>query len=338
MKRFFWAFGVLLIGAIAFFWGLLEYTYRYSFKNHHASTVLIPKGSSLENIASRLKEAGVIDQPFFLIWNARLRGLYPSLKAGEYVFPGGCTVEEILNLLISGKTVLRKFTAIEGHTTRQIIQVLNQTKGLEGVISEALPEGCFYPETYYFSYGDQRQTLVERMRQAQQKHLEHLWNGRDSGLLLKDKKELVIVASIIEKETALPEERSHVAGVFYNRLRVHMRLQSDPTVLYGLHVTQDVPLNTVLRRDDLAKPSPFNTYLNQGLPPTPICNPGWSSLYATVHPVKTKDLYFVADGEGGHIFSPSYEIHKRHHQTYRRLRASQRQRGLDPHEKNVKEK
>ena len=216
--------------------------------DHCEHTVIIPKGVSLSKIATILAEQKIIDVPCYFSWNARLKFLHTSIKAGEYAFPSERTIESVLSLLISGKTVIRKFTAIEGKTMRDIIADLNQTGGLEGEILTLPEEGYLYPETYHFSYGDQRQMIVDRMIKTHQKHLQDLWNSRDSNLPLSSARDALILASIVEKETHLDKERPRIAGIFYNRLRLRMRLQSDPTVLYGLYRTEGTSLNRSLSR------------------------------------------------------------------------------------------
>lgn len=325
LKRTFLGFFFLGLCIVAGFVVFLDKKYKAPTGDHHDHTIVIPKGASLDQIAAVLGEHNIIDDLFYFSWNARLRGLHASIKAGEYAFPKERTLENVLSLLIAGKTVVRKFTAIEGQTTKDIIMVLNRTEGLEGEIVTLPAEGYLYPETYHFSYGDQRQMIVDRMIKTHQKHLQDLWAGRDQTLPLSSPRDALILASIVEKETHLEKERLRVAGLFYNRLRLGMRLQSDPTVVYGLYRTAGVSLNHSLSREDLDKPNLFNTYLHSGLPPGPICNPGFSSLYAVLHPEKTDALYFVTDGTGGHVFSSTYEEHKRHHRALRLRRQKAQQ-------------
>ncbi len=309
-------------GLIVFF----QQSYKSLTGDQQEHTIVIPKGASLDKISVMLGKHKIIDHSFLFVWNARLRKLHARLKAGEYIFPKNRTLESVLMLLVSGKTVVRKFTAVEGRTVREIITALNQAEGLEGKIDFVPKEGELYPETYYFSYGEQRQDLVMRMVKAQQKHLKKLWKERDSNVPLSSAQDALILAAIIEKETRIPEERARIAGLFYNRLRLGMRLQSDPTVLYGLYRAFGLPLNRPLSRAELDISTLFNTYLHSGLPPEPICSPGFSSLHAALHPEKTEMLYFVVDGTGGHIFSSTYEEHKRHHQTLRARRQKETQK------------
>ncbi len=285
-------------GLIVFF----QQSYKSLTGDQQEHTIVIPKGASLDKISVMLGKHKIIDHPFLFVWNARLRKLHARLKAGEYIFPKNRTLESVLMFLVSGKTVVRKFTAVEGRTVREIITALNQAEGLEGKIDFVPKEGELYPETYYFSYGEQRQDLVMRMVKAQQKHLKKLWKERDSNVPLSSAQDALILAAIIEKETRIPEERARIAGLFYNRLRLGMRLQSDPTVLYGLYRAYGLPLNRPLSRAELDISTPFNTYLHSGLPPEPICSPGFSSLHAALHPEKTEMLYFVVDGTGGISF------------------------------------
>ncbi len=295
----------------------LHYTYKAYTGDFYAHTVIIPPGSSLEKIATILRDHKIIDNRWSFIWNARLRRLYASLKSGEYLFPSQRSLETVLMLLVEGKTVVHKFTAVEGQTVQEIVDNVSKAKELQGRITNLPSEGELYPDTYYFSYGDQRQALINRMIKAHQTKLKALWQVRDRSIPFSSPQEAVILAAIIEKETPIEGERPYIAGLFYNRLRLGMPLQSDPTVLYGLYRLNGLPLNRELSRSELSIPTPFNTYLFVGLPPEPICNPGFSSIEAALHPKRTDSLYFVADGTGGHVFSSTYEEHKRHHQALR---------------------
>ncbi len=230
----------------------------------------------------------------------------------------------VVGILQTGKTVVRRITVAEGLTVAEVMDRLYQTEGLEGDITTRVSEGTLLPETYHFSYGDSRDAMVLRMRTAMDKAFEELWNRRARNLPYETAADALVMASIIEKETARADERARVAGVFVNRLRRGMRLQSDPTVVYG--VTDGTgALGRPIRRSDLNNPHPFNTYVHKGLPPKPIANPGRASIEAALNPAATDDLYFVADGEGGHAFARTLTEHNRNVARWRRLTKKQRE-------------
>jgi UPF0755 protein len=202
-----------------------------------------------------------------------------------------------------------------------VVAILNKAYGLIGPVTAIPPEGSLLPETYRYSYGDTRAEMIKRMSRAMDDELDTLWKGRDEGLPFHSPDEAVILASLVEKETAVPAERSRIAAVFLNRLKKGMRLQSDPTVVYA--ITQSGPLGRGLTRQDLDIASPYNTYQVAGLPPGPIANPGKEALYAVMHPLKTQDLYFVADGTGGHTFATTLEEHNANVRKWRKIRDGQ---------------
>jgi len=278
----------------------------------------------LEVIASKLTRAGVLSVPLVFRLGARLTGADKRLRAGEYAFAARISPRQTVALLESGKTVVRRLTVVEGLTTAEIIAQLRATDGLEGDLGPLPMEGTLLPETYHFSFGDTRPAIVERMAEAMRAALDDAWAARNRELPLKAPESVLILASIIEKETAVPQERARVAGVFINRLRKGMKLQSDPTVVYGLTKGKG-PLGRPLTRVDLRTPSPYNTYLIAGLPPTPISNPGLASITAALNPARTDDLYFVADGSGGHVFARTLSEHNRNVARWRKWRAEQLQ-------------
>jgi UPF0755 protein len=301
--------------ASAFF--LLSYVAKVG--DDQAHTVIIPRHTSLNQIAEILKQHHVIsvDIPFKL-WAYILSPLC-SLKAGEYEFLPPHRLSTIISRLQQGDSIVHRFTVIEGHTSSEIVKQLQNLPSLQGEC--ALPEeGTLLPETYHFSYGEKRCDLIKRMQKAFQKEAQKLWEIRSVALPYKSVEEAVTLASLVEKETALPEERPRVAAVFLNRLRAGMPLQCDSTVLYGLYRGQGLLLNRHLSKAELKMPTPYNTYLNKGLPPHPICNPGLASLRAVFFPIETKELYFVANGEGGHEFSETYKTHSKHHKAWRKIR------------------
>jgi len=291
------------------------------------TSVVIPRGASGQAIGAALVDAGVAaDTRLFAI---AVRFLAPDrpLRAGEYAFSAEVSLRDVVAKLQAGETVVRRVTIAEGLTTREILTVIAATDGLAGPVPEPsdLGEGALLPETYHFSLGDTRVELIGRMSAAREAALARLWATRKDDLPLATPAEALILASIVERETAVPTERARVAGVFINRLIRGMRLQSDPTVAYGLE-TDGGPLDRPLRRADLGVDHPYNTYVHRGLPPGPIANPGLASIAAVLNPDETDDLYFVADGTGGHAFARTLAEHNRNVARWRRIQREQRAR------------
>lgn len=284
--------------------------------------VLIPRGAGVEEIAVRLMEAGAIGEPRVFALGAWIEGTFRQFKWGEFEFPARASPQQIAEHIVLGRTIQRRLTIPEGLTNRQVVQLVAKAEGLEGDVVPR-PEGTLMPDTWFYSWGDSRDRLVERQRQAMTRLLQELWRQRAPNLPLKSPQEALILASIVEKETAIPEERPRVAAVYINRLRRGMRLQADPTVVYGINDGAG-PLDRPITRADLETPHAWNTYLIDGLPPTPIANPGRASIEAVLKPAQTDELYFVADGAGGHVFARTLADHNRN---VERLRALERQRG-----------
>lgn len=314
----------LLLGAAGFGawrWALLQLDAAGPAKAETA--VVIPRGASSGTIAERLAAGGIVaDQRFFLLGLALVPG--SPLRAGEFAFPAGVSIREAIAILRSGRTVQRRLTVPEGLTVAQVLGLVEEAEGLIGTVDTVPPEGMLLPETWAYSWGDTRASVVRRMTEAMERALAEAWAARAPNLPLASAREALILASIIEKETGVADERAKVAGVFVNRLRRGMPLQSDPTVIYavtGGAGTLDRPIS----RADLAFDHPVNTYRNRGLPPLPIAAPGRASLMAAVRPAETDALYFVADGTGGHVFSRTLEEHNR---AVARWRQIERERGL----------
>jgi UPF0755 protein len=267
---------------------------------------LLRPGSGLFGIAHALKQAGVIRSSLLFAGFAEATGAARNMMAGEYDFPSQGSLARVVKTIRDGRVVRHAVTIPEGYTSRQVVQVLLAAPELSGSVTPP-PEGSILPETYLVTRGERRMAVLTRMREARDRLLAKLWNRRRTGLAYQTPEQAVIVASMIEKETALSSERAHVAAVFLNRLAAGMRLESDPTVVYGL--TGGLPLGHGLRVSELESASPYNTYRVAGLPPTPIDNPGRAALEAALDPAPNDDLYFVADGSGGHVFSRTLEAH-----------------------------
>jgi UPF0755 protein len=273
-------------------------------------TLVIERGATLNRISRQLVDGGVVSSVFVFRFGTRFEGVNTRLKAGEYLFPPGITPREVAALLASGRTVIRRLTVPEGLTTQQVVSLVQSAEGLEGEVGAAPAEGELLPQTYFYSWGDGRRTMMDRLKRAMGETMSELWAARASDLPLKSVSEAVILASIVEKETSKPEERPRIAAVFLNRLKKGMRLQADPTVIYGITAGKG-PLDRALSRADLDTKHRWNTYVIDGLPATPIANPGRASLLAVLNPIKTEELYFVADGSGGHLFAKTLDDHNK---------------------------
>ena len=278
-----------------------------------STVVVIPRGEGVSAIAERLERDGVIaDRRIFMtsiLYFMYLKGA-GSLKAGEYEFRKYATMRSVLDILVEGKSIEHKVTLAEGLTSFQIVEKLRAHPELKGEITEIPPEGSLLPDTYRFGSNDTRQDIIERMRTAQAKFLAKVWETRDQDIVVTTPEEALILASIVEKETGRADERPLIASVFENRLRKNMRLQSDPTIIYGLVAGQGA-LDHPIQQEEVDRETAYNTYKINGLPPTPIANPGRAAIEAVLRPAKTKDLYFVADGTGGHVFAPSLVEHNK---------------------------
>ena len=272
--------------------------------------VNIPRGLGIKDIAELLQREGVIDQPYVFMGGVIALKARGGLKHGEYQFTKHASLADVVDTIIDGKVVQHSLTVAEGLTSEQIVAKLLETDALAGPIKEIPREGTLLPETYKFTRGMTREQILQRMAQAHQRVLQEVWEHRLPDLPIKTPDQLVILASIVEKETGKPDERSRVAAVFVNRLKSRMRLQSDPTIIYGLTGGKG-SLGRPIMKSEIEQPTPYNTYVIDGLPPGPIANPGRASLEAAANPARTKDLYFVADGNGGHVFSETYEQHQK---------------------------
>ena len=288
--------------------------------------VNIPERSGVTDIADVLQREGVIDSNrIAFIGSVFALKARSDLKPGEYLFQKQASLRDVIATIVGGKVVQHSVTVPEGLTSEQIIARLTENDIFTGTIREIPKEGSLLPETYKFPRGTPREQVIARMQQAQKRVLAEIWERRSSEAPVKTPEQLVTLASIVEKETGRPDERSRVAAVFTNRLRLKMRLQSDPTIIYGLVGGQGT-LGRPIRRSEIQQPSPYNTYVIDGLPPGPIANPGRASLEATANPARTRDLFFVADGSGGHTFTETYDQHQKH---VAKLRAIEREAQSD---------
>lgn len=291
-----------------------------------ARTITVAKGQGLREIARQLEREGVINQYWVFVGGVALHKQQNQLKAGEYVIPEHASMADIMGILVEGKAILHQVTIPEGHTSEQVVARLLEDPILTGEIDEIPAEGTLLPETYKFDRGTTRMQLIQRMQRAQAAALEEIWKRRLPDLPIQSPEELVILASIVEKETGRADERPRVAGVFINRLKKGMRLQSDPTILYGLYGGRAFFEYRTITRSELDAPNRYNTYQISGLPPTPIGNPGRAAMEAVANPSRTDELFFVADGTGGHIFAATLDDHNRNVAKWRELERQRRER------------
>ena len=312
---------VALAAAIALFFG----KQRFEATGPLAAdrVVNIPRGSGMRDIADILSREGVIDQPWLFVGGVLVLKAREDLKAGEYEFKAHSSMRDVVATIVEGKVVAHQVSIPEGLTSEQIVARLLQDDILAGDVKEIPREGSLLPDTYNFGRGVTREQMVVRMQQAEQHLVREIWEHRAPDLPLKTPEQLVILASLVEKETGKPEERTRVAAVFVNRLKQKMRLQSDPTIIYGL-VGGKGTLGRPIMKNEIEQPTPYNTYIIDGLPPGPIANPGRASLEAAANPARTRELYFVADGTGGHAFAETYEQHQKNVARLRSIESDQK--------------
>lgn len=299
----------------------------------HSAVTVIPRGEGVQEIAVRLEREGIVsDRRLFVAqylaqsMNTRFTGGKEiQLQAGEFEFRKQASLKDVLDTLVQGKAVLYRVSIPEGLTSQQIVARLRAEENLSGDIAEVPPEGSLLPDTYRFSRGMARSDILERMQADQRRFIASLWDKRQQGLPFQSIEQALVLASIIEKETGKADERERVAAVFVNRMRRGMRLQSDPTIVYGIAGGQGT-LGRPITRSDIDTRTPYNTYQIDGLPPTPISNPGRAAIQATLNPAKTQDLYFVADGSGGHTFSSTLRDHNAAVQVWRQVEREMRAR------------
>jgi len=281
--------------------------------------VLIASGTDGVDIVDQLVGEGVISSgPMFTLAMRFSGQSAKSMKAGEYMFKQNASLQEVIDTLASGKAILHNVTIPEGWTSQMAIERLKESDVLSGDVRDVPPEGALFPDTYRFTKGAQRDVIVRQMMEASKRIVAEVWAKRAPDLPLKSPYELVTLASIVEKETAKADERARVAAVYINRLNKHIRLQSDPTIVYGL-VGGKGTLGHAILRSELDKVTPYNTYQVDGLPPGPIANPGRAALEAVANPSRTKELYFVADGTGGHVFAETFDQHQKNVVRWRQI-------------------
>jgi UPF0755 protein len=279
------------------------------------TVILIPAHSRTHDIAQMLEQKGLVKYAALFEVDAHLKGVSSRLKAGEYAIASAASMATIAGILVEGKSIQHKLTAAEGLTSEMIWKLVKADPVLVGDAGPMPAEGTLLPETYLFTRGETREHLLAKMAHAQDKLLQEKWDGRAEGLPFTTPRQAIILASIVEKETRLPQERRHVASVFINRLRNGMKLQTDPTIIYDL--TRGYPLGRGIKQSELEAATPHNTYVITGLPPGPISNPGKDSIAAVLNPDKTADLYFVATGQGGHVFAATNEEQAKNVAAYR---------------------
>lgn len=315
----------IIAGAGAGLWGLNEF--RKPGPLAETRYVIVEKGTGMSGIAARLESEGAIASGMVFKIAARVKNQHTQLKAGEYEIAPQSSMAAILDKIVKGEVYDRKLTFREGLTSWQIVQMLNNATELSGEALTSIPEeGSLLPETYHYMKTDTRQNVIEQMQAAMKKAQDDLWPTRVPDLPVVNMSEVMVLASIVEKETGVPDERRKVAGVFINRLKRGMPLQSDPTAIYALtkgEIKDDGmgPLGRRLLRKDLEIDSPYNTYKYPGLPPGPICNPGRESIAAVLNPETHNYVYFVADGTGGHVFAETLAEHESNVAKWRKIRA-----------------
>lgn len=302
-------------------WGLSAYTLPGPASANGAERiVMLAEGANLSEISAVLAQDKVISSAPVFIVAAKVTGSARRLKAGEYSFPSRTSMAAVMDMIRKGKGVRHQVTIPEGLPSDMVVDALMRSDVLTGTVS-APPEGAVLPQTYEVKRGETRAAVLERMIKAQSDLVAELWPQRRSGLPFNTPEEAVILASIVEKETAKADERPRIAGLFVHRLQLGMRLESDPTIIYG--ITRGRPLGRGLRASEVDAATPYNTYVIFGLPPTPIANPGRAALEAVLTAPPSSELFFVADGTGGHVFATNYADHRRNVAQWRRIEREQ---------------
>jgi len=317
---------LVLLGASAlFYFGKMQFDGQGPLTAE--TTFLVKRGAGIAEVSNSLENREIVSDARIFRYGMRTLGHENDLKAGEYAIPAGASMRDVMNILISGKSIMYPLTIPEGLTVKQIFDRISADPTLVGDMPKDMPpEGSLFTDTLNFTRGTTRSEIIDRMVASQKKLVDEAWAKRNSNLPVKDKNEFVTLASIVEKETGIASERPHVASVFVNRLKQGMRIQSDPTIIYGLFGGAGKPSDRPIFKSDIEKPTPYNTYVINGLPPTPIANPGKAALEAVANPLDTEDLYFVADGTGGHVFSKTLQ---EHNANVRKWRSVEQQKNIE---------
>jgi UPF0755 protein len=294
----------------------------------HPAVVLIAPKTSTHDIAAKLESAGVVTSALLYEGEIHLQGQASKVKAGEYAIPAHASMADVTAIMVAGKSIQHKITIAEGLTSDMAYKLVVANPVLVGDAGPEPQEGTLLPETYLFTRGTSRREILARMEKAEARFLAQQWAARRDGLPLASPEQAVILASIVEKETALPEERRHVAAVFLNRLKAGMKLQSDPTIIYG--ISKGYPLGRPILESEIEGATPYNTYAITGLPPGPICNPGKDSLAAVLRPEDSADLYFVANGKGGHVFAATEAEHLKNVAAWRAIERAKNPQAAQP--------
>lgn len=319
------SFSFLIIVGVALGVTVLIYLFQSDGPLIEDRSVMVERGSGVRDIAKMLEDEKIIISQYPFLVGAKLKNNGKPIQAGEYEIKARASIADILNKMQSGDVMQRFVTVPEGKTSYEIVQILNHAKSLTGDIESIPPEGSLLPETYAYSSTESRNDIISSMQDAMNRALSEAWDKRQENLPFNTSEEALILASIIEKETAVPSEYRKVAGVFINRLRKGMPLQTDPSVIYGITMGKHEdkgkgPLGRRLLTKDLQKDTPYNTYTRNGLTPTPICNPGRAAIEAAVNPEEHEYIYFVADGTGGHAFAKTLAEHNANVAKWRRVR------------------
>lgn len=299
--------GVFVVAALIALWAVYWGPGPRASGDAPATIVTLPTGAGVPAIAANLKQAGVIRSTDLFRVAVSVTGADRRIRAGEYEVPSGASLAKVVRLLVEGKGVRHYVTIPEGWSSAQAVEILLRQPVLIGEVSEIPQEGTLWPDTYEVARGESRMSVIARMQRAAATNLETLWAQRSPTTVVRTPQEALVLASIVEKETGVGSERPQVAAVFSNRIRVGMRLESDPTIIYG--ITKGRPLGRAIRASEIRNPHPWNTYTIHGLPPTPIANPGEDAIRAVLNPPRSEYLFFVADGTGGHVFASTYQEH-----------------------------
>lgn len=288
--------------------------------NFKPVTLYLPRGQGLLRASHLAHQSGAVGRPWHFQLVASVMQASTRLQAGEYAIKNGETLRQLINRMTRGDVMVRQLTVPEGYSSQQIIQLINEAPFLDVDDQIVVAEGILAPDTYFYHRGEKGKQLLERMQNAQSLIVDEVWADRPADFSLASRNQLLTLASIIEKETAISAERPIIAAVFLNRLKRGMRLQSDPTIIYG--ITGGLPLGRAIRRSDIRANTAYNTYRINGLPPTPIANPGAKAIRAVIQPADVDYLYFVADGTGGHVFAKTYAQHQKNVRKWRAIESA----------------